>query len=234
MARSFDGASFLGFTPRAFPAWNGITVAALLRRGATGNYHTVYYAGANGGFADGNVQLGITNADDIYFGTNTAAAVTLAGTIAAVNQMIVVTKATGTATPVAHQSTVPFTTWIHSNMSGTLANPGTAATTLEQVGQWNGSADLWTGDMEWVGVWNFGMSNAEVEDLSRIAPDRLANTVPGCVRFWWFNQPITDNVHDRSGQLADQSARTGTTHTANVALMPHRSTPARVLVPGVV
>jgi hypothetical protein len=57
--------------------------------------------------------------------------------------------------------------------------------------------------------------------------------LPGCVRFWWFNQPITDTVRDLSNHMADQTARTGTTHTVNSPLMPNLAGTTFGLVPGV-
>jgi hypothetical protein len=224
VARTFNGTSdVLGFTPRAFPAWVGITVASLWRLNAASNFRTFYYAGANGGSVDGNIQLGINNLNDPYFGTNTAAARTLAATFTATNSVLVCTKATGTATPTANYSiTPPFTTWTHGNMSGTLANPATTATTIEEVGRWNGAADFFVGDIDWVGVWNYGIMSAnETESLHHLAPRFLPHMLPGCVRFWRFNQPISDTIRDQSNSMADQSARSGTTHTNEVPLMPN-------------
>jgi hypothetical protein len=236
VARTFNGTTdVLGFTPRAFPAWVGITVASLWRLNAASNFRTFYYAGASGGSVDGNIQLGINNLNDPYFGTNTAAARTLAATFTATNSVLVCTKATGTATPTANYSiTPPFTTWTHGNMSGTLADPATAATTIEEVGRWNGASDFFVGDIDWVGVWNYGVMSAnETESLHHLAPRFLPHMLPGCVRFWRFNQPISDTVRDESNSMADQTSRSGTTHTNEVPLMPNLAGTTFSVVPGV-
>lgn len=238
MARTFTSASseYLGFTPQTRQAWTlGFTIAALLRRNATGVYHTMFYAGVSGGFTNGDPDFGITNSDDLYVsigGTNR----TYATTITAANQLLAVTKAAGTATPVAHISVAPFTTWTHANMSGTLGDPATTATTIEEIGRWNGtSGDYYAGDIEWVGLWGYNMSNNEVESLPRIAPSRLANLYPVTQRFYWFNQPVSDTVRCLANSQADQTARTGTTHTVNVALQPNLTSlrPSGLVIPGV-
>jgi hypothetical protein len=237
MARTFVSGSseYVGFTPRAWDAWGGgITVAALIRRNSTLNYHTRYYAGANGGGTDGNVEFGISSSDDPYFGTNTAAPRTLASTITAAVQLLCETKATGTATPTANFAVSPFDTWTHSNMSGTLANPATTASAIEEIGRWNGGSDYFDGDHEWVGIWGVGALSAnQIESLPRLAPRFLPFMMEQPQRFWWFNQPISDNVRDLTNHLADQTARTGTTHTANHALMPNLAGTTFGLVPGV-
>lgn len=239
MARTFASASseYLGFTPRTKQAWTlGFTVAALLRRNATGVYHTMLYHGVSGGFTNGDPDFGITNSDDLYVsigGTNR----TYATTITAATQLLAVTKAAGTATPVAHISVAPYTTWTHANMSGTLGDPATTATSIEEVGRWNGtSGDYFAGDMEWVGLWGYNMSNNEVESLPFIAPDRLANLFPVTQRFWWFNQgAVTDTVRCLANSLADQTARTGTTITANNGQFPRfGATPPPDLIVGAV
>jgi hypothetical protein len=236
MARTFNGTTdFVGFSPRAFPTWVGITVASQWRLNAASNFRTFYYAGASGGSVDGNIQLGINSGNDPYFGTNTAAARTLAATFTATNSSLCCTKATGTATPTANYSiTPPFTTWTHGNMSGTLANPATTATAIEEVGRWNGTADFFVGDIDWVGVWNTGILSAnQTESLPRLAPRFLPHMLPDCVRFWWFNQPISDTVRDQSNSMADQTAISGTTHTNQVALMPNLAGTTFRVVPGV-
>jgi hypothetical protein len=236
VARTFNGASseVVGFTPRTWDAWTGFTIACLLRRAGTGGFDTLYYSGPNGGLLNGEIQMGLDNNDDLYVGIGGTSR-TIATTITAANWAVGASKATGTATPVSHRAVAPFTTWTHANMSGTLANPATTAQTVEEIGRWNGptgNADYMDGDIEWLGIWNFSMSNNEFEALFRMNPGRLPLLYPGCQRFYWFNQNVSDTVRDLSNHLADQTNRTGTTMTQAVQLMPNIAESVPSLVPG--
>jgi hypothetical protein len=239
MARTFTTASseVISFTPRAFDTWAGVFLAAVGRRNAIGSFDSLYYAGSGSG--DGTLQWGFNSGNDMYVGTNGSGGTQFAGTVSASNYFWGCAKATGTATPRADYSVAPFNaSWVHSNMAATQANPATTAQTVEAVGAYLGSADFFGGDIEWMGVWAQGPTAGQAvgnqtESYVRLAPRFLPSMFIGCQRFYWFNQPISDTVRDMSNHMADQTARTGTTHTVNVPLMPNLAGTTFSVVPGV-
>lgn len=213
--RAFNGSSDLINTATGALATGTFgTQAVIVKRGGTGNWHTFLALHNSGGSAltqfayqDGNLTAWWIDG------------VTVTGPAAISTAdwgLLVVRKATSTATPRFSLYNFSTDTWVHANASGTRPNwpaPGTGGTVRVE---WEGF-DRLNGRLAARAAWNSlpwaadasGDAALEAAGLEVSAANWLAAS-PSAM--WLFNQAaVTDPVLDETGNGADQTSRTGTT-----------------------
>lgn len=133
---------------------------------------------------------------------------TLATIVAGTTYLIVVTKATGTATPRYHLYNYTDRSWTHANGSGTCVDSG--ATTALSFGCYaNGSNDPLTGELFAAGLWSrLVMGDGECERLAR--GDWLRQG-PDFYRQWRRSDINLDMRTTHGRYKVRQTARTGST-----------------------
>lgn len=211
--RTFDGvddriAFALGSTGFAFGPGS---CAVVLKRGRDTNTESVLRVGASG---TSNARYGLeiwTTALVIRCGNSTVTAPTITATVAMGWVLLVVTKATGTATPRFHRFNFGTATWTHEDGASTLAN-STAPASGPVLGANPNGTSPFQGDVGIAGIWDVVLSDAQVEALVESEADWLA--VPPEAA-WTLDQASTaTSVEDDAG-TSDQSSITGTTVTAD-------------------
>lgn len=177
---------------------------------ATGNEGSPFFLG-NVGTDSWRVSLETFGTDLVILGGN-GAFQSFPSAPSADWEVILVTKASGTATPRIHRYNLVTATWLHEDAGGTLADAVGAADGI-QVGRWGGT-EYTAGRMAVVGAWEEVLGNdATIEALgleTSLANWRDAGTT-GPSGLWRFNQStVGETVEDMSGGTADQTTITGT------------------------
>lgn len=116
-------------------------------------------------------------------------------------------------TPRWHRCTWPggVPTWQHQNATGTIgptSAPGMAG--KMRIGQWGtNTSERLNGLMEVAAVWNMGLTDMQIENLSLNFANWLNPLAP--LSCWRFNQPNTATaLTDSTGGGANQTAIVGT------------------------
>lgn len=189
------------------------TYACIIKRGATGAWHT-FMALHNAAGSTALNQFAYSPADVIIWWID---GITVTGPAAigtADWSLLVARKATGTATPRFSLYNFTTDTWVHANASG--ARPNWSATGGLIRFNWQGG-DNFVGRIAVRAGWNSlpwaastaGDSALESAGLEVSAANWLAASPSA---FWLFNQAaVTTPVADETGGGADQTSRTGTT-----------------------
>jgi hypothetical protein len=159
----------------------------------------------------------IAATDELFYQSNTISTETPTLTVLATDGWVLIAtgKATGTATPRAHKYRYDTNAWTHENHFDGIANstaPGSDGTV--RFGEMAASS-FFIGDMLLLGLWNYKLSDAEVETLPFTLQAWLTTQTPP-VGLWLLDQSATtQNVIDITGGGANQSLLTGTAVATN-------------------
>ena len=187
------------------------TMAAMVRRNADGVLHSLWNTVDSTGQT--RLSLALSAGNEIRWGSDPPGGSALSPTIRVVAadgwSLVVVGKATGTATPRFHRYKFSTGVWTHENASGTVGNANAVpGGNLELGANSNGASTFLNGDMEVVGCWGRVLSDQEVENLAFGLPGWLSAAPNG---LWLLDQSLTtQKIIDWTVGGANESVLTGT------------------------
>jgi hypothetical protein len=206
-------------------------MAAIMRRTSNGVLGVIFYVGsATSGGARAQFAVLTTNNLQLRLG-NGAAASTLTVTVSDGWVLAAVTKNDVNPSTVRfHKYVYTTDTWTHEN-SGTTLGDSTQPSTSLAIGNWSDASLGFpvAGDIDMVGIWNYNMSDAQVECLPFDLAAWYAPAIPRGL--WKLDQSSTgQKVIDMTGGGANQDSLTGTAvSTSSVPLWTPGASPMGVV-----
>lgn len=212
--RAFSGTNVLDTAPGALSTNTFGTFAAIVKRGATGSWHTFLALHSSGGGALN--QFAYNSDDQVVMWSNGDNATGPAALAATAWGLVVVRKATGSATPRFSLYNFTADTWAHANGSMAIPNwsaPGASGTVRFR---WE-TFDHFVGRVAVRAAWNTVKWAADSTGDAALEAAGLQTSLQKWVDaapdgLWPFNQAATTTaVTDITGNGANQTTLTGTT-----------------------
>lgn len=142
--------------------------------------------------------------------------------------LLVVTKATGTATPRFHRYDFSTKTWTHENGNVSLGNRPTQAGGAIHFAEYTTASDNFMGDFAAVAEWaGTALTDGQCESLVTASDIKKGWKALSPSGLWCFDQAaVTTSVEDLTGNGANQTSRTGTEVVAEEPPIPYELKPA--------
>lgn len=237
MALSFDGTSAdidcsIGNCPKNLA---NISWAAIVRTGSS-----VAASRTIGSVSDGTANewaITISASAHLQFWNGSGVSNSASTLVANTWYFLGASKATGTQAGRFRLYDYATHTFTHDTSVETLTDGTAAASPTLYIGSYRGSAEFWNGDMVVQAVWNRVLTDAEFENL----PYSLSywNASNPSVGHLYDQAATTTKINDWTGGGSKESARTGTTVSANAvpvfsygASMPWSHAPAAAVGAG--
>jgi len=187
------------------------TMAAIMRRTSNGVLGVIFYVGsATSGDARSQFAVLTTNNLQLRLGNGTASS-TFTVTVSDGWVLAAVTKNdVNPATVRFHKYVYTTNTWTHADSASMLGDSTHPSNSLA-IGNWSDASLGFPlpGDIDMAGIWNYNMSDAQVESLPFDLAAWYAPAVPRGM--WRLDQDSTSQkVIDMTGGGANQSLVTGT------------------------
>lgn len=212
--RNFDGVDdVITFSLGSLSSFTSGTIAVLCRRTDNTAWNGPFCTRTSGGTPEMYLDIAPSNSapnNSLWcnFAVNQNGGTTVTLTAVESWAWVVVTKASGSATPRYHKYVMSSATWTRVNGSGNIGNAVSPSGGDLQIGDAGG--DFFKGDIAAVACWTTALSDGTLNGIvNNWTSGVLAASPQGA---WLLNQASTaTSITDGTAGGANQTARTGTT-----------------------